>query len=85
MLSEHYDPPEASDEDAAQPAPVEYVGAPTEYADAQEVPESINFLAKLVAGGILTWTVIAAVAGVLLLACVICAGLAFGWWAFVGG
>jgi uncharacterized membrane protein len=58
----------------------EYVGAPTEYANAAEVPESVSLLAKVLAGGVLTWIVVVAVLGVLAAGCAICfsSGFLFG-------
>ena len=53
-------------------APPEYVGAPSEFANAAEVPESVSLLAKIVAGGVLSWSVVALVAGLLALGCAAC-------------
>lgn len=53
-------------------APPEYVGAPREYADAAEVPESVSLLAKVLAGEVLSWAVIALVVGLLALGCAAC-------------
>ena len=46
-----------------------FVGAATEYADADEVPEAVSFLAKLFAGGFIASGL---VIGLLVLAAVAC-------------
>ncbi len=78
MLSE---PPstERSESEPRRTEP-EYVGAPTEYANAAEVPETVSFLAKVFAGGVLTWIVVMAVLGVLAAGCAVCfsSGFLFG-------
>lgn len=50
----------------------EYVGAPSAYADEAEVPEVIGLLARIVAGGVLSWSVIVLVAGLLAFGCAVC-------------
>ena len=75
MLSENPNDGVPEQKKTRQP---EFVGAPTEYADAQEVPEAISFLAKLVAGGVLTWSLLAGLAILLMVGCMICGLLAFG-------
>ena len=72
MLQEPYDRPdqgEAADREQRKP---EYVGAPSEYAEEAEVSGPVNLLAKVVAGGLLSWSVIALVAGLLALGCAVC-------------
>jgi len=44
------------------------------------VPETVSFLAKVFAGGVLTWIVVMAVLGVLAAGCAVCfsSGFLFG-------
>lgn len=71
MIPESSDSPERPRQ-KPPPREVEYVGAPTEYANRDEVPEAVSFLAKLFAGGAIAWGVLVAVIGLCALACVIC-------------
>lgn len=65
--------PESPEQPPARPRPQpEFVGAPTEYADAQEVPESLGLLAKIVAGGALTWGIVVGIVALLGVACTLC-------------
>jgi len=69
MIQEPYDRPERDSSRRSEP---EFVGAPSAYADEAEVPEAVGLLAKLVAGGVLSWTVIALVMGLLAFGCAVC-------------
>jgi hypothetical protein len=71
MLQEPSDQGSGMDRERRQKPPA-YVGAPSEYADAAEVPESVGLLAKIVAGGVLSWSVIALVVGLLAVGCAAC-------------
>jgi hypothetical protein len=77
MLDESFnqDPPESIEPHQIERQ--EFVGAPTEYADAAEVPEVVSIVAKVITGGLLSWTVLAAVLTVLALSCAICAFLSY--------
>jgi hypothetical protein len=74
MLPEHeeHGPLDAVDDNQPQ-----FVGAPTEFADRDEVPEAVSLLAKILAGGVLTWTVLVAVGIILTIGCSLCAILSF--------
>ncbi len=78
MLSERPESPEQPPV-RSRPQP-EFVGAPTEYADAQEVPETLGLLAKILAGGALTWGIVVGIAALLGVACALCSLCALFTW-----
>lgn len=79
----HEQPDQPASSKASQVSPErreeqpEFVGAPTEYADAAEVPEAVGLLAKILAGGLLTWSALVAVIGAVGLVCLVCVVLWF--------
>ena len=52
---------------------VEYVGAPTEFADEAEVPEAISLIARIVAGGAISSAYISGIVILTGVACAVCA------------
>jgi hypothetical protein len=56
--------------------PPEYVGSPSEYAEADEVSDAVTLLAKVAAGTALSGSLLAILVGVVLVSCVICSFLA---------
>lgn len=79
MLPEQFDREEQpqSSQDSYRKQKVEYVGAPTEYADRDEVPEAVGMIAKILAGGAITSSLLGAVLLILALSCTVCAFAAF--------
>jgi hypothetical protein len=80
MIQEPFNDPDSGKRkrsDERQSEPVQYVGSPTEYADAEEMPEAISLFAKILAGGALTWAAAMVVLVILTVGCAACAILAF--------
>ncbi|GEM_PF-3463037 len=80
MLPDQHGQTDLSDSQGAgrRKSQPEFVGAPTEYADEEEVPAVVSAAAKVVAGGVLTWSVVMTVllvGGGLCLACIFLAFL----------
>ena len=74
MIQEPFESPEQGEaaHRSGRKTEPETVGAPSAYADAAEVPEAVSLLARVLAGGVLSWAIIALVVGLLALGCALC-------------
>lgn len=71
MLPEQFSQDEAY-EDKPKRQEVEFVGAPTEYADEAEVSDAVGLIAKVLAGGAISSAYIAGIVALVGVGCAVC-------------
>ena len=72
MLPEQSSPDKDFDEKPKRQE-IEYVGAPTEYADEAEVPDAVGLIARILAGGAIGSAYVTGLVALIGVACAACA------------